>query len=183
MKKWLLLALIAVAGWWWYTPPALEPLQQQGDQLTIGEYRITPLQDNFVLTARILSRQDYRIGREADLSPLDLALGWGPMAEPDIYAQFRIRQANRWYFWRAESLPIPQRQVETHSANMHMVPADRRVAAQLQTLQAHQLIEIQGKLIRADAADGWHWISSLTRDDTGNGACELVLVENVRVLP
>lgn len=181
MKKWLLLAALGL-GWWWFTQPPAPVLQQHNGALSMGAYRITPLQDDFCLTARVLSRQTYFTGREADLSPLDLALGWGPMADPAVYQPFSIRQSGRWYFWRADHLPISQRDVETHSANMHMIPADQWVARQLDDVKTHQLIELQGKLVRVDADDGWHWVSSLTRNDTGNGACELVLVERVDIL-
>jgi hypothetical protein len=36
-------------------------------------------------------------------------------------------------------------------------------------------------LIEAQASDGWRWRSSLTREDTGNGACELVLVKSLSI--
>ena len=32
------------------------------------------------------------------------------------------------------------------------------------------------------AQDGWTWRSSLSREDTGGGSCELMLVEEVRVI-
>jgi hypothetical protein len=35
-------------------------------------------------------------------------------------------------------------------------------------------------LVEADGRDGWKWRSSLTRDDTGDGACELMWVEWMR---
>jgi hypothetical protein len=36
--------------------------------------------------------------------------------------------------------------------------------------------------VRADASDGWRWISSLKRTDIGAGACELVWVEGLTIL-
>lgn len=44
-----------------------------------------------------------------------------------------------------------------------------------------QVLQLAGKLVRVDAPDGWHWQSSLTREDTGHGSCELVYVESVIV--
>jgi hypothetical protein len=41
---------------------------------------------------------------------------------------------------------------------------------------------LRGFLVEARADDGWRWRSSLTRDDTGARACELVFVERVRLL-
>jgi hypothetical protein len=38
------------------------------------------------------------------------------------------------------------------------------------------VVQLQGWLIRTDDPSGWHWRSSLSREDTGAGACELVLV-------
>jgi hypothetical protein len=34
---------------------------------------------------------------------------------------------------------------------------------------------------KSRAPDGWRWRSSLTREDTGAGACELVWVERIAV--
>lgn len=56
---------------------------------------------------------------------------------------------------------------------MHIVPADERVAATLRHPHAGQHVRLDGWLVRIDD-HGWHWVSSLRRDDTGNGACELV---------
>ena len=180
MKK-ILLALVIIACWWWLRPqPVLVENSAQGYQA--GDYRITVLQDSFTLTARVLGREDYSLGREADISATDLALGWGSMAQPDIYSQFEIRQSNRWYYWQASRLPIPRRDVERQSANMHMIAADAAVAQNLAAVRKHQLIQLQGKLVRVDASDGWHWVSSLSRDDVGNGACELVLLEAIQIV-
>ena len=74
MKK-ILLALVIIACWWWLRPqPVLVENSAQGYQA--GDYRITVLQDSFTLTARVLGREDYSLGREADVSTTDLALGW-----------------------------------------------------------------------------------------------------------
>jgi len=43
------------------------------------------------------------------------------------------------------------------------------------------VIALHGRLIEAQRSDGWHWRSSLRRDDTGAGACELVLVDAVEI--
>jgi hypothetical protein len=43
-------------------------------------------------------------------------------------------------------------------------------------VQQGQVVKFSGQLIEAKASDGWRWQSSLTRNDTGNGACELIYV-------
>src|SRR5260370_17242992 len=53
----------------------------------LGRWMLTP-RANYDITARILSREDYRFDRLADLVPEDLALGWGPMADNHVLAGF-----------------------------------------------------------------------------------------------
>jgi hypothetical protein len=141
-------------------------------------YRIQALK-SYDLTARVLSREDYRWGREADLSPTDLALGWGPMADPEIIRQFKIRQRGRWYYWETPRYPIPRRDIETHSANVHIIPADDWVALKLEKVEPGDLLRLQGQLVEVRGSDGWLWRSSLTFEDTGHRACELLLLERV----
>ena len=132
---------------------------------------------------RVLSRKDYYTGREAEISPTDLALGWGAMADPQVYKQLSIRQSNRWYYWRYENEPpIPRREIETHSANMHIIPANKAIAQQLSKVDENDRINLKGQLVEVSAEDGWVWRSSLSREDTGNGACELFLVESIQIL-
>ncbi|GAA4998358.1 hypothetical protein FNZ56_12445 [Pseudoluteimonas lycopersici] len=131
----------------------------------------------FSVEARVLSRKDYGFGREAEFSPTDLALGWGRMGDDAVLDRLDIRQSSRWYRyrWRGDP-PIPPREIIRSSANMHMIPADPTVAAALHAVRPGQRVRIDGWLVQVDASDGWHWRSSLTREDTGSGACEVVYV-------
>jgi hypothetical protein len=144
-------------------------------------YQITPLAE-FKLKGKILSREDYSLGRESDLSPIDLALGWGTMSDEAVLDKIDISQSGRWYRWRVEEFPIPQKDIETQSANMHMIPADDLVEDQLDSAKQGQLVELTGYLIRVEADDGWNWQSSLTRNDTGAHACEVVYVESFQLI-
>lgn len=132
---------------------------------------------------RVLSKENYNFGRESEISPVDFALGWGAMANPEVYKQLSITQSNRWYYWRYEnSPPIPVNEISTHSANTHLIPATNQIAKQLKAIDQDDLIYLKGQLVEVKAQDGWTWRSSLSREDTGNGACELMLVEEVRVI-
>ncbi|MFP6801073.1 MAG: hypothetical protein VCA39_18400 [Pseudomonas sp.] len=161
-------------------PPASTPLSS--GSWRVAEHTISRL-ESFQLEARILGREDYYFDRGAKLSPTDLALGWGPMADPEVLRHISISQRNRWYFWRAEQLPIERRQIEIHSANMHLIPATPEVASTLAGLKEGQHIRLSGQLVRVDGDDGYRWASSLSREDTGDGACELIWVEQLAVLP
>jgi len=177
-----LLLLIALAVGWQWLRPAPEPGQTGSDGVTLyNGHRITPLQP-FELEALVLGREDYLFDRGAKVSPTDLALGWGPMADPQVLARIDISQGNRWYRWRVDEFPIPRRDIERHSANMHLIPATPEVARALQRIEPGQRIALAGQLVRVDGDDGFRWVSSLSRDDTGEGACELIWVERLSAL-
>jgi hypothetical protein len=148
---------------------------------TINGYQITPLAD-FNIKARVLASSNYHLGREAELSPVDLALGWGRMSDEAVLKQIDIRQSNRFYYWHVDAFPIPREEIESHSANMHMIPADARIEKILKSARVGQLVQLRGYLVEAKSADGWRWQSSLTRHDSGNGACELLLVQSALLL-
>lgn len=141
-------------------------------------YVVTPLA-SFQVAGRVLGAERYRSGREADLSPLDLAMGWGPMADTRVLSAIEISQSGRFYFWHVEQFPIPKQDIVSHSANMHMLPASAEVAAQLKSVRAGQQLRFKGYLVKVEADDGWHWMSSTSRNDQGAGACEVVLVDTV----
>jgi len=169
-------------------PPGIlapnQPIQQEisnPEPFEFKGYRVTPLA-SFEIEARVLSRERYRRGREADLSPIDLALGWGPMSAQQVLDQLDISQSNRYYRWRTDRLPLPPPVIASHSANMHIIPAGDSIEDELMKIRKGHIVRLGGYLIQATAADGWRWRSSLTRSDTGGGACEVVLVNRIAVL-
>lgn len=162
---------------------AAEPEQENIDHgavLTRGDIALTT-RARFDITARVLSRKDYSWGDDAKLIPEDLALGWGRMSDSAVLSKIEITQSDRFYYWHVTDFPIPRREIETSSANMHMIPADDGVKDQLEQVRVGQVVNIQGFLVDASRADGWHWNTSMTREDTGAGACELVYVESLSI--
>lgn len=158
------------------------PIQQVSHQpaFQFKAYTVYPLA-SFKIQARVLSAKHYIFDHESTLSPVDLALGWGRMSDKVILSQIQIRQANRFYYWRVAQWPIPRAEIETHSANMHMIPADDALEDTLKSIKVGQIVTITGWLVEAKQANGWHWRSSLTRNDTGAGACELVFVQSLEL--
>jgi hypothetical protein len=193
--NWKLLFFVALVGFGAYQHFSRQPVSH-GEGIIAGEqptqissnngefllngYKITPL-ESFQIEARVLAAEHYSLGREADLSPVDLALGWGKMSDEAILKDIKITQSNRFYYWRVEEFPIPRREIETQSANMHMIPADAQIEKILKSIRPGQIVQLSGDLVQVNADDGWHWKSSLTREDTGDGACEVIYVKTVSV--
>jgi len=159
------------------------PIQMEfsdAEPIEVNGYSIQPL-ESFTIQARVLSTKHYRFDRGAEIAPIDLAVGWGPMSDESVLSKLRISQSNRWYHWQTDDFPIPRREIETNSANMHMIPANEEIEEKLKAIEEGQIVRINGYLVEVEAEDGWRWRSSLTRKDTGAGACELVWVESISI--
>ena len=177
----LQVALILAALAWWFDPsnPSVAVASSQGYQYQ--GYAIEAAKP-YDMEARVLHRRDYSSGRESELSPVDLALGWGPMRRDDVLSEVQISQRNRFYFWRVDAFPIPRREIETHSANVHIIPASPEVEAQLTSVREDDVVRLKGQLVNVSARDGWQWRTSLSFKDTGAGACELLWLEHLEVI-
>jgi hypothetical protein len=137
----------------------------------------------FSIRARVLGRERYRFDSAAAVSPLDLALGWGPMSDQAVLDRIDVDQSGRWYWLRWDlPPPLPEQVAMGHSGNMHMIPAERWVERELLGLRPGQVIELRGYLVDVDRDDGWQWRTSLSRNDVGDGSCEIFFVEAVAAL-
>lgn len=190
-----LLVAAGTDGWDRWThrprhPPAgqiaeREPVQVEitAEEPTVSRGRwILKPRARYDITARILSTERYRFDRLATLVPEDLALGWGAMSDTQVLATMDISQSGRFYWWRPHAdTPVPVETIITHSANTHVIPADERTATALARLRVGEVVHLTGTLVDGTRDDG-AWIhTSLSRSDTGAGACEVMLVETVEV--
>ena len=55
------------------------------------------------------------------------------------------------------------------------------VERSLKKLREGDIVLLQGYLVDVDHESGWRWRTSMSRTDTGAGACEIVYVEHVAV--
>ncbi len=194
--KALLVAALVWGGWSRYADRAVDAADGQlaptdPQQVAIeapeiiqkGRWTLTP-RAHYVIIARVLGREQYRFDPLADLIPEDLALGWGPMSDNSVLKDIEISQSGRFYFWKLpEAAVIDRDAIAVHSANTHVIPDDSIVGKQLARLRVGQVVQLSGDLVDGTREDG-RWIkSSLVRNDTGAGACEVLLVRNVELVP
>lgn len=135
------------------------------------------------IKARVLSTNRYWLDPGAVVSPIDLALGWGIMSDSQVLEELSISQSLRFYYIRWQKpISIPTEEIMRHSANVHVIPANEVVQEALFNLRKGHLIEMSGDLVVVSAKGRPEWRTSLTRDDTGAGACELMYVESLKIL-
>lgn len=194
MQQLLVVLLVAFAVHCYWTDRAIEPgpgmiapndpVQRDHTdppKFAFKGYQMTSLA-TIDVEARVLSAKRYSGDENAELSPIDLALGWGPMSDSRTLEDIDISQRGRFYHWSTRTPKIPIHEIGLHSANMHIIPADESVLDALDEIRRGHLVRFHGDLVWAIRPDGWRWKSSLTRSDDGGGACEVVFVRRIEVI-
>jgi hypothetical protein len=192
--KAIALAYVAWGAWHWYvnrplhTPDGVlaegEPQQvnvMNGEKVQVGRWTLT-VRATYRVTARVLAREPYHFDSLSDLIPEDLALGWGPMSDSRVLKTIEISQGNRFYYWRpTAATTLGRDSIIAHSANTHVIPQDAKIARQLERLRPGEVVTLSGELVDAVRNDGSSIRTSLVRNDTGAGACEVLLVTEVDI--
>ncbi len=196
---WRIVVAVAVlwagADWWQHRPIARTPgvlIAEAPEQIDLPgntpafrfqDFSLRPLA-RYRIAGRVLASSRYRFDAGAALAPYDLGLGWDRMSDSAVIDQLNLRQSGRFLLWHWSELPpLPEAEIEASASNTHLIPANSVIAGKIAALRVGELAELTGSLVEANRDDGWHWRSSLTRKDSGGGACELMWVESVRVLP
>jgi hypothetical protein len=192
-----LLVTVAVGlAWQWLAAPSAiargpgvvaprAPLQllldRDGPVFEKDGFRIAAVA-SFELEARVIRSKAYCCTGPDRVAPNDVVFGWGRMSDESVLQRIDFHQSGRLYSWRHEDAsPIPHREIEVSSANMHLIPATDAVESRLARLRPGNIVTLRGYLVMVTRYDGFVWRSSLTREDTGSGASELVWVEALEV--
>ena len=191
VPKLIVVLLLAGAGWYWHSrrpikqPPGVlvsaPPVQKNRAPKwlgRVGEWNVIAVA-RYHLRGRVLGTKRYHSGPNSDLVPIDVAVGWNRMSDQAILDQFSISMGNRFFFYEWQNEPaIPPGEIQRSAANNHVIAASDDVRQVIRGLRAGQIVTMDGYLVNAIGPEGMTWNSSLTRDDTGNGACELFYVRN-----
>ena len=91
LGRFFLIVLLVVGGYqYWHShkshAPAVGVTASMDREWNAYGYHIIPL-EKFDFEARVLRSEHYSMDREAQLARIDLALGWGPMANPAVLAK------------------------------------------------------------------------------------------------
>lgn len=149
-----------------------------------GRFTITPMAA-YRVTAMVTGSERYSMGWNAEISPCDFALAWGDLTKSEVTPYIRYSQSGRWYYYRYKAAcPVSGNYIATHSSNHHIIPANDNVRRAVLAVKRNKHVLLEGYLVNVDGsykgATVW-WRSSLSRSDTGNGACELMYVTRVQI--
>lgn len=129
------------------------------------------------------SSATYSLGWETHFSPIDYCVSWGILNRDHVVKHVTYGQSDRWYFYRYSSeCPANNGDIIRHSCNAHLIPANSNIAKALKYAGVGDRVQLKGYLVQVFGTKGkeWYkWVSSMTRNDTGDHSCEVFYVNYV----
>ena len=157
------------------------------------EYELVPLYD-YEIAGLVVHRMDYSwfsIYKGDSVFPLDLCMIWGSNAENKIYQSrsLSFSQDMRFCFYRWwGNVKFNQQEV----SNNHLLINSEEIEKKIRNISTGDQVKIKGQLVNVRAKnlgtpgtydpEFFEWNTSVSRTDTGGGACEVILVNEVYML-
>ncbi|WP_439106188.1 hypothetical protein [Congregibacter sp.] len=160
-----------------------EPRQWDAESpaIRVGDFALFP-RAGYDITAKVLSKRQYRWDDLAEVAPWDFALGWGTLSDEATLKPIKVAQGDRFMFWHLYDSPLDINIANRSSANMHLIPANSVIMQRISAIPPGAIVQFKGELVDVQFPDQSVIPTSLTRTDTGPGACEILLVSAVNVL-
>ncbi|MBI5639466.1 MAG: hypothetical protein HZA17_03475 [Nitrospirae bacterium] len=168
---------------------SMEPVQTSLEEETLltigtekGSFTIKPVA-SYRISALVARKKSYSSGWGALVAPVDLALAWGRLGEPESMDYISYSQSDRWYYYEySADSPVDNSYIIRHSANNHIIPANENILKAVRSLGKKDKVLLEGSLVNISGTyEGrkvW-WNSSLSRSDTDDGSCEVFYVTKV----
>jgi hypothetical protein len=149
-----------------------------------GRFTMIPSAE-YKISGLVVSKKTYSSGWDGELSPVDLAIAWGKLADPENGRYITYSQGYRWYHYKwKEGAPVDPSYIISHSSNSHIIPANKNIYRAIKTIKRKDRVVLKGYLVNIRGTHRGQtvtWNTSLSRTDTGNGSCELFYVSHVRI--
>lgn len=173
--------------------PALknEPIQSKvtKNPLTLDyknqSYQVTPVYD-YELWGLVVSHNNinafwdyYHNSDSVDLK--DICVIWGDNIKTNDFQKVEYKSGSWTCYFRYKAGVSFN---HTQLSNNHLLSQSEAVQKAIRDLRVGDQVHLKGNLVNYSPVNNLNWIreSSTTRDDTGNNACEVVLVDQIDVL-
>ena len=153
-----------------------------------NDYVIYPVAE-YEIAGLVVTRND--IGGFSDIyhtsdsvDVVDVCLLWGDNAREAVYRNYDFWSEPFSCWYRPKRNTARARFSDDALSNTHVLAKDESLAKRLNSIHLGDQIRLRGKLINYHPAGASEQLrrSSLTRKDTGNGACEVMYVEEFELL-
>ena len=172
-----------------------EPHQQVSDARTFTKtirgytYTLTP-RASYDISGLVVSQHRgdalFNLGHKVDPGNIkDICVVWGEAVTNGSYrkVKFTSGEFTCSYSWSGAVTPLldPEK-----TSNNHLIPANAAIASRIDAIHVGDQVRLTGLLVdyevTKDRRDIFTRRTSLTRTDTGNGACEILYVTDLSVL-
>jgi hypothetical protein len=169
------------------TPTAVAPFKVTAEGI---EYGIKPVFD-YDIAGLVVSRHDsatwwdyIHAASHDHLNVADLCMVWGVNAGDAAYLDMSFSSGQFVCYFQAHSAASAQAQYFRALSNNHLLTADPSVSSRIAHLRVGDQVRLRGQLVEYTHHHGFefHRGTSVSRDDTGNGACETVFVRDLQLL-
>ncbi|UCC94874.1 MAG: hypothetical protein JSW40_08690 [Candidatus Omnitrophota bacterium] len=157
------------------------------------EYRLSPLY-YYSISGIVVSKINYKrfsIYKESSAFPIDLCMIWGDNAKTRVHQNRGVKfsQDCRWCWvdWQGN---VNFNLAEI--SNSHLLVNNKDLERVMNALVVGDQIKIRGKLVDVDARPlgkvkqgslrDLSWSTSTIRTDQGAGACEVIYVDDIKIL-
>lgn len=173
-----------------YTTPVQSPTTTPAFQQTINDvtYTVQP-HFNYELSGLVTSWHnsnswlDYVHNYWNDYINLkDLCLIWGTNLDNNLYHQLSFRNGSFSCSYNTTNTAAWEMFSEDAVANNHLLAATPEIAKKIMETSSGDQIYLRGYLVDYSTTTGWSRTTSVTRDDRGMGACEIIYVTDYTIL-
>ena len=153
-------------------------------------YRITPKYD-YMLEGVVVSRHSadalldivHHEEWHDFLNVADLCVIWGENVRSGVYREMDFSNGNWTCYYSWPNSSVKQRFRPDQLSNNHLLTQDDLIGREIEKAHPGDLVRIEGMLVEyANPSNGFKRGTSVTRNDTGQGACETIYVEAFDIL-
>lgn len=148
---------------------------------------ITPMAD-YKIVAKVKSKHRiFPFGDAAQaISKYDLALAWGQLIDPKYDKYIKYSQSGRQYHVSfSANCPLTSSYITTHSANTHIIAANKQILKGLKYIKTNDIIYMEGLLVNVEMYKenaSFNWETSLVRNDNSfDSGCEILYVKRLAI--
>ncbi len=154
------------------------------------KYQLEPLyhyEINGLIVHEMTYDNWYSLSKHDSIFPKDLCMIWGENTESKAYQdkELKFSQDMRFCFWRySGNIKFNNNEI----SNNHLLTNEKELNKKAKSLKNGDQVKIKGKLVNVIETDKEDPLysskiqSSTDREDTGAGACEVILVEDIEIL-
>lgn len=156
----------------------------------MGTYVTIEYLYEYDLYGRVVNTFNYvGYNMENQISPKDITVSWGSLANEENNSQLDFYVPKpRFVSWRSSNQTWTKsmgNMINNQFSNNHLVPANNEIKKLINLIKEDDYIHIKGYLVHIKYTERnlyYSWKSSISRYDNGPGACETILVTDIKWL-